>query len=54
MGGLRNLWGDFKTPLTTDPLQNNQTFARSMEKMCSHDVEVLKLYNKKNIGKKEN
>ena len=40
MDGLRNLWGDFKTPLTTDRLQTNQTFVRSMEKICSHDVEV--------------
>ena len=42
MDGLRNLWGDFKTPLTTDHLQTNRTFVRSMEKICSHDVEVLK------------
>ena len=42
MDRLTNLWGDFKTPLTTDCLQTNQTFVRSMERMCSHDVEVLK------------
>ena len=42
MDGLRNLWGDFKTSLTTDCLQTNRTSVRSMEKMCSHDVEVLK------------
>ena len=42
MDGLRNLCGDFKTSLTTDSLQTNRTFVRSMEKMCSHDVEVLK------------
>ena len=42
MDGLRNLWGDFKTPLITGRLQTSRTFVRSMEKMCSHDVEVLK------------
>ena len=42
MDGLRNLWGGFKTPLTTDCLQTNRNFVRSMEKMCSHDAEVLK------------
>ena len=42
MDGLRNLWGDFEIPLTTDRLQTNRTFVRSMEKMCSHDVKVLK------------
>ena len=35
MDGLRNLWGDFKTSLTTDRLQTNQTFVRSMQKMYS-------------------
>ena len=42
MDRLRNLWGDFKTPLTTDRFKTNWTFVRSMEKMCSHDAEVLK------------
>ena len=41
-GWLKNSWRDFKTPLTTDRLQTNRIFVRSMEKMCSHDVEVLK------------
>ena len=42
MDRLRNLWGDFKTPLTVDRFQTNLTFVRSMEKICSHDVEVSK------------
>ena len=40
MHGSKYLWGDFKTLLINDHLQTNRTFVRSMEKICSYDVEV--------------